>query len=152
MDGWGTRSLIEYLMVGHSCHTTCSCLRHTDLLEASWRERERTGCGLWFLTSTFSDQTSWFRSPEAPALGILGLLLWGMLLVIHKADVKIFFVKLLSRITELTSQKVLKQCYPNIVLCEGGEWVFTHFHEKLIDVEDHFGWFSIDLKPRTAKT
>lgn len=36
----------------------------------------------------------------------------------HKADVKFFFVKILSRITELTSQKVLKHCYPNIVLCE----------------------------------
>ncbi len=35
----------------------------------------------------------------------------------------------------------------------GEKWVTTHFHEKLIDVEDHlpFGWLSIDLEAQNCQ-
>jgi len=73
-----------------------------------------------------------------------------MLLVIHKADGIFFFAKILSRITELTTQKVLKHCYPNIILSlwkelEGiSELVLISMKSLLI--------MSIDLKLRTAQT
>lgn len=104
-----------------------------------------------------SDQTSRFRSPEAPALGMLSLLLWGMLLVIHKADVWNFStLKTFSccRVDFLKSIKTLLSKHCSVWKELGGEkWVTTHFHEKLIDVEDHlpFGWLSIDLEAQNCQ-